>query len=117
MPEIGTSGSMSEDGKRGVAEWPKLPRPSSTLPSRRFAATPQYVRIFLAAIAAVEACVRPRRGRRGCLEVKARAAELLGQHQQVATNVPSRWANDPSLGDEKKPKRGRKQRQLAEAAE
>ena len=33
MPEIGTSGSMSGDGKRGVAEWPKLPRPSSTLPS------------------------------------------------------------------------------------
>jgi hypothetical protein len=30
MPEIGTSGSMSGDGKRGVAEWPKLPRPSST---------------------------------------------------------------------------------------
>ena len=22
MPEIGTSGSMSEDGKRGVAKWP-----------------------------------------------------------------------------------------------
>jgi len=34
MPEIGTSGSMSGDGKRGVAEWPKLPRPSSTLPQR-----------------------------------------------------------------------------------
>jgi hypothetical protein len=34
MPEIGTSGSMSGDGKRGVAEWPKLPRPSSTLPKR-----------------------------------------------------------------------------------
>src|SRR6266404_6467384 len=34
MPEIGTSGSMSGDGKRSVAEWPKLPRPSSTLPSR-----------------------------------------------------------------------------------
>ena len=34
MPEIGTSGSMSGDGKRGVAEWPKLPRPSSTLPFR-----------------------------------------------------------------------------------
>jgi hypothetical protein len=33
MPEIGTSGSMSGDGKRGAAEWPKLPRPSSTLPS------------------------------------------------------------------------------------
>ena len=33
MPEIGTSGSMSGDGKRGVAEWPKLPRPSSTLPA------------------------------------------------------------------------------------
>jgi hypothetical protein len=36
MPEIGTSGSMSGDGKRGVAEWPELPRPSSTLPSRQF---------------------------------------------------------------------------------
>ena len=35
MPEIGTSGSMSGDGKRGVAEWPKLPRPSSTLPFLR----------------------------------------------------------------------------------
>jgi hypothetical protein len=34
MPEIGASGSMSEDGKRSVAEWPKLPRPSSTLPKR-----------------------------------------------------------------------------------
>jgi len=32
MPEIGTSGSMSGDGKRSVAEWLKLPRPSSTLP-------------------------------------------------------------------------------------
>jgi hypothetical protein len=32
MPAIGTSGSMSGDGKRGVAERPKLPRPSSTLP-------------------------------------------------------------------------------------
>ena len=34
MPEIGTSGSMSGDGKRSVAEWPKLSRPSSTLPFR-----------------------------------------------------------------------------------
>jgi hypothetical protein len=32
MPENGTSGSMSGDGKRSVAAWPKLPRPSSTLP-------------------------------------------------------------------------------------
>jgi len=32
MPEIGTSGSMSGDGKRSVAAWPKSPRPSSTLP-------------------------------------------------------------------------------------
>jgi hypothetical protein len=32
MPQLGTSGSMSGDGKRSVAEWPKLPRPSSTLP-------------------------------------------------------------------------------------
>jgi hypothetical protein len=36
MPEIGTSGSMSGDGKRSVAEWPKLPRPSSTLPKRTY---------------------------------------------------------------------------------
>ena len=35
MPEIGTSGSMSGDGRRSVAAWPKLPRPSSTLPSLR----------------------------------------------------------------------------------
>src|SRR6267154_4030151 len=32
MLEIGTSGLMSGEGKRGVAAWPKLPRPSSTLP-------------------------------------------------------------------------------------
>src|SRR5262249_35390651 len=38
MPEIGTSGSMSEDGKRSVAKWPKLPRLSSTLPTSLFAA-------------------------------------------------------------------------------
>jgi hypothetical protein len=31
MPEIGTSGLMSEDGKRSVATWPKPPRLSSTL--------------------------------------------------------------------------------------
>ena len=31
MQEIRTSGSMSGDGKRSVAAWPKLPRPSSTL--------------------------------------------------------------------------------------
>ena len=30
MLEIGTSGSMSGEGKRGVAAWPKLPRLSST---------------------------------------------------------------------------------------
>jgi hypothetical protein len=34
MREIRTSGSMSGDGKRGVAAWRKLPRPSSTLPKR-----------------------------------------------------------------------------------
>jgi hypothetical protein len=31
MPEIGTSGLMSEDRKRSVATWPKPPRLSSTL--------------------------------------------------------------------------------------
>jgi hypothetical protein len=33
MPEIGSSGSMSGDGRRGVGHRPKLPRPSSTLPN------------------------------------------------------------------------------------
>jgi hypothetical protein len=37
-PEIGTSGSMSGDGRRSVAAWPKLSRPYSTLPSRQFPA-------------------------------------------------------------------------------
>src|SRR5262245_41572985 len=32
MPEIGTSGLMSEDRKRSVATWSKPPRLSSTLP-------------------------------------------------------------------------------------
>src|ERR1700747_3193196 len=32
MPEIGTSGLMSGDGKRGDGQRPKPPRPSSTLP-------------------------------------------------------------------------------------
>ena len=36
MPEIGTSGLMSEDGKRSVATWPKPPRLSSTLHAREF---------------------------------------------------------------------------------
>jgi len=35
MLEIGTSGSMSGERKRGVAAWPKLPRLSSTLPHWR----------------------------------------------------------------------------------
>jgi hypothetical protein len=35
MPEIGTSGSMSEDEKRSDATWPQRPRSSSTLPSRQ----------------------------------------------------------------------------------
>ena len=45
MPEIGTFGLMSGDGKRGVAERPKLPRPSSTLPSRHFAGLQNWVAI------------------------------------------------------------------------
>jgi len=43
MPEIGTSGSMSGDGKRSVAAWPKLPRPSSTLPKQEDIAVQQVV--------------------------------------------------------------------------
>ena len=40
MPEIGTSGSMSGDGKRSDAVRPKLPRLSSTLPTGRPATAP-----------------------------------------------------------------------------
>src|ERR1700719_291912 len=40
MQEIRTSGSMSGDGKRSVAAWPKLPRPSSTLPNPKCQRTP-----------------------------------------------------------------------------
>jgi hypothetical protein len=43
MRQLRTSGSMSGDGKRGVAKWPKLPRPSSTLPNRRFVAVQRRV--------------------------------------------------------------------------
>ena len=39
MPEIGTSGSMSEDEKRSDATWPQRPRSSSTLPLRHFTET------------------------------------------------------------------------------
>jgi hypothetical protein len=35
MPEIGTFGLMSGERKRSVAKWPKPPRLSSTLPTRR----------------------------------------------------------------------------------
>ena len=35
MPEIGPSGSISGDGKRSDATWPKPPRPSSTPPECR----------------------------------------------------------------------------------
>jgi ABC-type uncharacterized transport system substrate-binding protein len=41
---IGTSGSMSGDGKRRVAAWPKRPRPSSTLPFEPFCRCPLYGR-------------------------------------------------------------------------
>ena len=47
MREIRTSGSMSGDGKRSVAAWPKLPRPSSTLPwqnTAQGAACPQLAK-------------------------------------------------------------------------
>jgi hypothetical protein len=39
------AGSMSGDGKRSVAAWPKLPRPSSTLPDRHSLRVPNSVAI------------------------------------------------------------------------
>ena len=44
MQEIRTSGSMSGDGKRSVAAWPKLPRPSSTLPKLKCSSALHYDR-------------------------------------------------------------------------
>jgi hypothetical protein len=60
MREIRTSGSMSGDGKRSIAAWPKLPRPSSTLPTR----TSGHVR----AMSAIEGkAVMPHQGSEGLL--------------------------------------------------
>jgi hypothetical protein len=43
MPEIGTSGSMSGDGKRGMAQIGLgLPRPSSTLPALLTSSSPSF---------------------------------------------------------------------------
>jgi len=50
MPEIGTSGSMSGDGKRSDAKWPKLPRPSSTLPLEQAVAASRRLHYRHAAI-------------------------------------------------------------------
>src|ERR1035437_6670381 len=44
MPEIGSSGFMSGGGERSGAEWPKLPRPSSTLPRRTWRAPEQCLK-------------------------------------------------------------------------
>ena len=62
MPEIGTSGSMSEDGKRSVAKWPKLPRLSSTLPKRTYRDDLLIVRFWSRAdIGRVRCLLRPTR--------------------------------------------------------
>ena len=44
MREICLSGSMSGERKRSVAEWPKLPRLSPTLPFASILAYPGHVR-------------------------------------------------------------------------
>jgi hypothetical protein len=70
MPEIGTSGSMSGDGKRSVATWPKLPRPSSTLPSRRSLRRTKF-----------------RRNRRHCLAGTFLLDHLVGAGEQSRRHV------------------------------
>ena len=45
MPEIGTYGLMSGDGKQGDAGWPKPLRPSSTLPEVGGHNAPIFVRV------------------------------------------------------------------------
>jgi hypothetical protein len=60
MPEIGTSGSMSGDGKRSAAAWPKLPRPSSTLPFLPFAALHHHGSCWRDCVAKLLAALRTR---------------------------------------------------------
>ena len=75
MREIRTSGSMSGEGKRGVAVWPKLPRLSSTLTMNgqaRHAGPPDRVR-FATGGPFVSSCSPPR----------IAAAQLLSTSQAV----------------------------------
>ena len=60
MPEIGTFGLMSGDGKRTVAEWPKLPRPSSTLPTQTCPHVRDEVRLWGVSGQAAESAGGPR---------------------------------------------------------
>ena len=84
MPEIGTSGSMSGDGKRGVAAWLKLSRPSSAL------------HVCDGASAAVVANVEG--GRREVLMVQAEQRRHLptrrGRQQKMATDPQAASGHD-----------------------
>ena len=62
MPEIGTFGLMSGDGKRTVAEWPKLPRPSSTLPTQTCPHVRDEVRLWGVSGQAAESAMESRLG-------------------------------------------------------
>src|SRR5664280_632673 len=99
MPEIGTSGSMSGDGKRSVAEWPKLPRPSSTLPK-------------IKANASKHKAMSYERMKKREAELKAEVARMLAAAEAADSEEDETFGKD-KRGDEMPDWVGDKQKRLA----
>src|SRR5215210_3324311 len=97
MREIRTSGLTSGDGKRGVAAWPKPPRPSSTLQIRgrkRHILTDTDGRLLT--IQVHGANIQDRDGAKGVLK-RSRARFPFVQHTYVDGGYAGRlvrWAKD-----------------------
>src|SRR3954467_8227963 len=97
MREIRTSGLTSGDGKRGVAAWPKPPRPSSTLQvkgRKRHILTDTDGRLLT--IQVHGANIQDRDGAKGVLK-RSRARFPFVQHAYVDGGYAGRlvrWAKD-----------------------
>jgi hypothetical protein len=86
MREIRTSGSMSGDGKRSVAAWPKRPRPSSTLPQQRSVSAQ-----LTAAIGGAADLSRSEANRQNCPRPEVSAVSfyyLVGADEQSRQRAP-----------------------------